>query len=143
MYSPYVVLNRTGLELDIRTKAFLAQARAAAGQGLVREDGSDATPVMFSFSNDDQRNRALFKLGDSSWSKPQSLNAIGSAYSVSVPSSTARSSMQIGVSVAQGEGKVKNLLELNVIMLINAVQPDERCHGCTALHYQEQARRRH
>ncbi|KAB8337289.1 hypothetical protein FH972_021590 [Carpinus fangiana] len=108
IYSPYVILNRTGMELDIRSKTFLGSAKAAAGQGVFANESESpetAKPFMFSFPGDDQKNRALMKVGDSGWSKPQSFNAIGSTFSVALPSNNGRSEMQIGVSVQQGEGK--------------------------------------
>lgn len=112
MFSPYVVLNRTGLELDIRSKAFLSAARAAAGQGIITSEAGRATPLMFSFHTDDPKNRALLKIGDSTWSKPQSFDAIGSSYDVAVPAHSGRGEMHVGVSVAQGEGKVSRSIEI-------------------------------
>ncbi|KAF2642663.1 vacuolar protein sorting-associated protein 13 [Massarina eburnea CBS 473.64] len=108
IYSPYIVLNRTGLELDLRAKQFMGQTRAAAGQGVFANDENDsakAAPLMFSYPTSDKKNRALIKVGDSNWSKPQSLDAIGSSYAVALPSTKARSEMHIGVSVTEGEGK--------------------------------------
>ena len=60
---------------------------------------------MFSFPTEDKKNRALIKVGDSGWSKPQSFDAIGSTYAVTLPSAQSRSDMHIGISVAEGEGK--------------------------------------
>lgn len=110
IYSPYVILNRTGLELDVRSKTFMGQAKSAAGQAVFANTNDSNTekakPFMFSFLNDDQKNRAFLKVGDSEWSKPQSFNAIGSEFSVSVPAASGRSEMQVGASITQGEGKV-------------------------------------
>ncbi|KAF2654929.1 vacuolar protein sorting-associated protein 13 [Lophiostoma macrostomum CBS 122681] len=109
IYSPYVVLNRTGLELDVRGKQFMGQARGAAGQGVFadtdNDDGHKPMPFMFSFPTEDKKNRALLKVGESNWSKPQSFDAIGSTYAVTLPSTKARSDMHIGVTVKEGEGK--------------------------------------
>lgn len=111
VYSPYVILNKTGLELDIRSKAFMSQAKASAGQKAILGASSDpdrpekARPFMFSFATDDQKNRALIKIGDSEWGKPLSFDAIGSDYSTAVPSPAGKSEMQVGVTVSQGEGK--------------------------------------
>lgn len=113
IYSPYVVLNRTGLELDVRSKQFLGQAKAAAGAGVfadTQRDSSRAQPFMFSFPTDDHKNRALIKVGDTNWSKPQSFDAIGSTYDVALPSVQGRSEMHIGVTVEEGEGKVSSIL---------------------------------
>jgi len=108
IYSPYIILNRTGIQLDVRPQQFMGQAKAATGQGILTDNQSDtgkALPVMFSYANDNKKNRALIKAGDSGWSKPQSFDAIGSTYTVALPSNKARSEMHLGVSVSEGEGK--------------------------------------
>lgn len=66
-----------------------------------------ALPYMFSFPSDDRKNRALLKVGDSTWSKPQSFDAIGSTFNVLLPSSESKSELHVGVSIAEGEGKYK------------------------------------
>ncbi|CAI4219735.1 unnamed protein product [Parascedosporium putredinis] len=79
VYSPYVVLNQTGLELDIRAKGFMQGAKAVAGQ---------------------------FPLVD--WSKPQSFDAIGSTTEVVLQSLSNRArEINVGISVKSGEGKYK------------------------------------
>jgi vacuolar protein sorting-associated protein 13A/C len=62
---------------------------------------------MFSYPNGDQNNRAVLKVGDSSWSRPQSFEAIGSAAEVVLPSSSKQTELHIGISVGEGEGKYK------------------------------------
>ncbi|KAF1998257.1 vacuolar protein sorting-associated protein-like protein vps13 [Amniculicola lignicola CBS 123094] len=108
IFSPYVILNRTGLELDVRAQQFMSQARGAGGQGVFADtetDAGKAMPFMFSFPNDNKKNRASIKVGESGWSKPQSFDAIGSTYAVTLPSTKARAEMHIGVTVSEGEGK--------------------------------------
>lgn len=108
IYSPYVILNRTGLDLQVRSKQFLGSARAAAGQGVIANtDQGDgrAQPFMFSFPTDDHKNRAMIKVGDTNWSKPQSFDAIGSTYDVALSNTQGRSEMHIGITVEEGEGK--------------------------------------
>ncbi|KAL9075208.1 MAG: hypothetical protein Q9157_004112 [Trypethelium eluteriae] len=110
VYAPYLVLNRTGMELDVRSKAFMGSAKSAAGQGVfanAENDAGKAQPFMFSFPTDDRKNRALLKVDDSAWSKPQSFDAIGSNYDVTLQSSSDRSQMHAGVTVEEGEGKYK------------------------------------
>lgn len=111
IYSPYVVLNKTGLDLNVKAKSFLQQARPAAGQAP-RIDTSDqqrpkALPFMFSFGNDDNRNRALLRVSDSEWSKPQSFDAIGSTSEVVLNSLRDNTEIHVGISVNSGEGKYK------------------------------------
>ncbi|KAJ8058074.1 hypothetical protein OCU04_012933 [Sclerotinia nivalis] len=111
VYSPYVILNKTGLEINIKQKSLLQQAKTAAGQGF-RTDSADserrkALPYMFAYGGDDQRNRALLKVGDSNWSKPQSLDAIGSNVDVVLSSSKDNTEIHVGINVESGEGKYK------------------------------------
>ena len=111
VYSPYIILNKTGLELNVKAKSLLQQARTAAGQGM-RADAADserrkALPYMFSFGADDQRNRALLKVGESSWSKPQSFDAIESTIDVVLPSASNNTEIHIGIRIEPGEGKYK------------------------------------
>ncbi|KJX99366.1 vacuolar protein sorting-associated protein vps13 [Zymoseptoria brevis] len=110
LYAPYIVLNRTGLELDIRSKAYFGSTKNAAGKGTfadTEEDARKATPFMFSFPTDDRKNRALLKVGSSSWSQPVSFDAIGANVDVKLPAESGRSEMHCGLTVTEGEGKYK------------------------------------
>ncbi|ATY65465.1 vacuolar sorting-associated vps13 [Cordyceps militaris] len=112
IYSPYVVLNKSGLDLNIKAKSFLQNARAAAGQSALvsrfDDENAKALPFMFSYgSSEDNRNRALLKFGDSEWSKPQSFDAIGSNSEVVLNSATKNKEIHIGITVNSGEGKYK------------------------------------
>lgn len=111
VYSPYVILNRTGLEIDVRSKAFLGATKAAAGQQNTFKNSDAATskpvPFMFSFPTDDKKNRAMIKAGASAWSKPLSFDAIGSTTAVALPAETGRAEMHCGLTVEEGEGKYK------------------------------------
>lgn len=111
VYSPYVILNKTGLDFTIKAKSLLQQAKTAAGQGFhtdsVDNAGRKALPYMFSFGADDQRNRALLKVGESDWSKPQSFDAIGSNVEVVLPSKSKNTEIHIGINIEAGEGKYK------------------------------------
>jgi len=111
VYSPYVILNKTGLDLNIRAKGFMQSSRAAAGQfpliDLSEDDRPKAKPMMFSFAHEDHRNRATLKIGDSEWSKPQSFDAIGSATEVVLQSTAKNSEIHVGIDVESGEGKYK------------------------------------
>jgi len=111
IYSPYVILNRTALELDIRSKAFFGASKSAAGTGATFADTEDdtqrATPFMFSFPTDDRKNRALIKVGQSQWSQAISFDAIGANANVRLPADSGRGEMHCGINVVEGEGKYK------------------------------------
>ncbi|RDA92701.1 hypothetical protein CP533_3692 [Ophiocordyceps camponoti-saundersi (nom. inval.)] len=111
VYSPYVVLNKTGLDMRIRAKSFLHQAKAAAGQlPLVQtadQDRPKALPFMFSFGNDEHQNRALLKVDESEWSKPQSFDAVGSTSEMVLNSNSKQKEIHLGITVNSGDGKYK------------------------------------
>lgn len=66
------------------------------------------TPYMFSFPNEDGQNRAVLKVGESNWSRPQSFEAIGSSSEVVLPSASNTSEeIHIGIYVEEGQGKYK------------------------------------
>ncbi|RVX68760.1 hypothetical protein B0A52_07646 [Exophiala mesophila] len=106
IYSPYVLLNKTGLDMSVQSKAYFGSSRPAAAHGARTSSGKGkALPLLYSYASDDRKNRSLLKIGDSTWSKPQSFDAIGSAYEVVLPSANGRSELHVGVSVTEGEGK--------------------------------------
>ncbi|KAH8647289.1 vacuolar protein sorting-associated protein 13 [Xylariales sp. PMI_506] len=111
VYSPYVILNKTGLDVDIRGKQFLQQTKRAAGQSALvntsDQEQPKAQPFMFSFASDDHRNRALLRVGESEWSKPQSFDAIGSTTEVVLPATSKNAEYHVAITVESGEGKYK------------------------------------
>ena len=110
VYSPYLVLNKTGMDINIQSKHMFSSARSAASQGITTQSdrGSrKALPYMFSYPSDEHKNRAMLKVGDSNWSKPQSFDAIGSTFDAVLPSTQSKSEMHVGISVSEGEGSYK------------------------------------
>ena len=49
IYSPYILLNKTGLDLSIRSKGFMQQAKATAGQPLVGDLRMSVIPTIAPF----------------------------------------------------------------------------------------------
>ncbi|KAH7149038.1 hypothetical protein B0J13DRAFT_620943 [Dactylonectria estremocensis] len=111
VYTPYVVLNKMGVDLRVRAKGFLQQAKPAAGQFPLMDtsdqDRPKALPFMFSYGSDDHRNRTFLKVADSEWSKPQSFDAIGSTSEVVLNSPNKNKEIHVGITVKSGEGKYK------------------------------------
>ncbi|KAK5086299.1 Vacuolar protein sorting-associated protein 13 [Lithohypha guttulata] len=109
IYSPYVILNKTGLEMQVQSKAGWSgsSSKAPASQGATTHSGErhKALPYLYSYPGDDQKNRSILKMGESAWSKPQSFDAIGSTYEVVLPAANNKTEFHAGVSVAEGEGK--------------------------------------
>jgi vacuolar protein sorting-associated protein 13A/C len=145
VYSPYVILNRTGMKLDIQSEGskLFGSTTAAAGQRSFTDSENEpqkATPFMFSFPSDRRKPRAQLMIGDSQWSQPQSFDAIGSTYNVTVPSSSGRKEMNIGVNIEEGEGKVGDNIWIHIKPSTNqnTVQYDESCYYRSKVHCQEQ-----
>lgn len=105
VYSPYVISNKTGLDLYIdgggRNKAI----------SRVREEDDAceihrAKPKMWSFNlEDDPSNRARIRVSDSRFGERLSFDALGSAYEVTLQGSNRGKEIALGVDVQQGQGK--------------------------------------
>ncbi|KAK2804138.1 hypothetical protein FQN50_006680 [Emmonsiellopsis sp. PD_5] len=109
IFSPYLILNKTGLDVSLQSKTMF-QSTKSAGQAI-RTDGRSgvrrALPYMYSYPTSDRKNRSILRVEGSSWSKPQSFEAIGSTFEIILPSSNSRSEYHAGISVEDGEGKYK------------------------------------
>lgn len=105
VYSPYLILNMTGLNISLKSKS-------APRQSQVHRIGTDssrgmrkALPYMYSYHTSDRANRTLLKLDNSGWTKPQSFEAIGSNFEAIFPSQHSNTEYHAGITVAEGEGK--------------------------------------
>ncbi|GES89872.1 vacuolar protein sorting-associated protein vps13 [Rhizophagus clarus] len=107
IYSPYVMINKTGLDMVFKSKSLLASAKIAAGQGSLSKKKTTVAPYMFSYPSDELRNRALLKVGDSDWSEPLSFEAVGTFMEISIPSATKSEEIHLGVSIQGGHQKYK------------------------------------
>ncbi|KAI8057703.1 hypothetical protein BDF22DRAFT_772292 [Syncephalis plumigaleata] len=108
IYSPYVMINKTGLEMMFKTKSLLQSAQLAAGQGNNnRRDGQMVRPLMFSYPKDEPRNRALVKIAGSDWSSVRIRNStsFGVTSELSLNCTNADECAHIGVEVKEGEGR--------------------------------------
>ncbi len=109
VYCPYVILNKTGLDIQVKSKAFLQQAKTTAGQLKSASGEHSAAPYMFSYRTEERGNRAVLRVGDSNWSRPQSFEAIGSIIDVVLPAAAKQEEIHVGISVDEGEGKASRL----------------------------------
>ncbi|KAK6332723.1 hypothetical protein TWF696_002747 [Orbilia brochopaga] len=128
VYSPFLLLNKTGLEIFVKAKSSMQQARPAAGQSFSDVSSrKKALPYMFSYPTDDRRNRALLKIGDSAWSRPVSFEAIGNIDDVVIASSSKQEEIHIGISVTEGEGKFKmtKIVTLTPRFIVNSKISEE------------------
>ncbi|ODV77801.1 vacuolar sorting [Suhomyces tanzawaensis NRRL Y-17324] len=99
IYSPYVILNKTGKDLVINEKGNLLQVQ---GKALFKP----LAPCMFSFENHgDRKNRAILKADDSTWSSPLSFDALGQASAPKTQIAGKQKEYNYALSIAEGEGK--------------------------------------
>lgn len=100
VYSPYIILNRTGQRL------LISDQQRASQSTLLTSTGGERAPQMFSFEKDgDRLNRALVRLGDSQWSAPLGFDAIGQVSGVTASVPGRNLDMNFGISIGEGEGK--------------------------------------
>lgn len=87
----------------------MGQPRDAAGSLDLRDDylKAEPTPLMFSFANDDRRNKCLLKFGDSMWSKPLSFETVAADMEVINEAGAGRHQVHTGLSYVEGLGKVR------------------------------------
>jgi len=111
VYSPYILVNKTGLPFALKTKTFFGSAKSVAG---LEEFSSAAAkrkpnePFMFSYPTDDRRNRSLLRVGDSNWSQQLSFETIGLTTEVILPSATGQEEIRVGLKVTEGLGDVRS-----------------------------------
>ena len=125
VYTPYLLINKTGCDFALKTKTFLSSAKAVAGSDFAPGKKDDVQPFMFSFPNEDRRNRVLLRINDSAWSKvrnsalsrgaltndqlltqPLSFETVGVETEVVVPSASGDEEIHIGMKVTDGLGDV-------------------------------------
>ncbi|KAK9457717.1 hypothetical protein V1511DRAFT_185294 [Dipodascopsis uninucleata] len=106
IYSPYLILNKTGMDMQIKYKNIIA---SSPFQAIDDQTGTkkSAIPKMFSYNSNERSNRALICIGDSSWSRQLSFEAIGSNTDAVIQSKDRHSEIHIGIHVSEGQGKFK------------------------------------
>ncbi|KAK4052926.1 Vacuolar protein sorting-associated protein 13 [Microbotryomycetes sp. JL221] len=124
VYSPYILINKTGCDFALKTKTFMSSAKNVAGQEVfsgkryiceltfcsvnaAAHKRKEPVPFMFSFPTDDRRNRVLLRINDSNWSIPLSFETIGMETEVVLPSASGDSQIHIGLKVTEGLGDYK------------------------------------
>ncbi|KDE03795.1 hypothetical protein MVLG_05736 [Microbotryum lychnidis-dioicae p1A1 Lamole] len=109
IYSPYILINKSGCDFALKTKTFMSSAKTVAGQSIFSggQKRNGAEPFMFSFPTDDRRNRVLLRIKDSNWSAPLSFETIGMETEVVLPSASGIEEIHIGLKVTEGLGDYK------------------------------------
>lgn len=112
VYSPYVLLNKTGLPINLATQSWSGQKGIA---GLDNTRGPEVKPLMMSFPSADRKDKLLIKFGNSEWSRPLSMESVAGDFEVRVATTIdgqsspemARGTMHTGFSYTEGLGKYK------------------------------------
>ncbi|KAF5390329.1 hypothetical protein D9757_002946 [Collybiopsis confluens] len=108
IYSPYLIVNKTGLPFAVKS----TRSRRAMSHQDVAGDTNISTllkpvPFMLSHAND-QGHEFTFKLGDSAWSTPVSVEAPAAEIALVIPSQKQKTDeIHVGVSWTEGLGKHK------------------------------------
>ncbi|KAK9477512.1 hypothetical protein V1514DRAFT_282762 [Lipomyces japonicus] len=107
VYSPYIILNKTGMDLQVKAKSILASSHSTSEENDQDPTKRKAVPKMFSYQTDERSNRALIKVEGSLWSSPQSFEAVGGNTDAVITSENRQSEIHIGINVSEGQGKYK------------------------------------
>ncbi|MBW0565243.1 hypothetical protein O181_104958, partial [Austropuccinia psidii MF-1] len=116
IYCPYVIINKTGLDFSIRSKPLMRSPKSVAGQNLCGNASrrKEPRPFLFSHLEDDKRNGAVLRVGDSNWSKAINFDVVGANQQVTMQTSTKTSEYRVGLNVSEGLGKY-NLTKVVII----------------------------
>ncbi|GAA5925213.1 hypothetical protein JCM10213_008734 [Rhodosporidiobolus nylandii] len=110
IYSPYVLMNKTGHDFALKTKTFFGAAKTVAGVGENANTSAKRKPndpFMFSYPTDDRRNRSLLRIGNSNWSQPLSFETVNMETEVVLPSTSGSEEVRVGLKVTEGLGDYK------------------------------------
>jgi vacuolar protein sorting-associated protein 13A/C len=108
IYCPYIILNRTGLDLFVRSKSLLDTSAVGQVRKVSNPMDKIIDPYLFSYPKvDSLRNRVQISVDEcKSWCKPFSLDATGTSLDLSIPFEKHAATVHLGVKIQEGEGKV-------------------------------------
>ncbi|KAI9273340.1 hypothetical protein EDC94DRAFT_192131 [Helicostylum pulchrum] len=108
IYSPYIIINKTGLPISFKEKPAWSDAIYSMGETVTMcRPLSKPEPFMYSYPHSDNRNRTLIQVDKSGWSQPLSFEAIGSVYDVALPNQGRSEEIHVGINIQEGQGKFK------------------------------------
>ncbi len=103
-YAPYLLIDKTALNLKYQAKSFLFHSKTTSGQNKVDKDGKiEVEALMFSFStNESIRRRIQIRTDDTEWSRSLSLDAVRTINEVQLDSVNEEEETLIGMNVVEG-----------------------------------------
>ncbi|KAM0749832.1 hypothetical protein T439DRAFT_348604 [Meredithblackwellia eburnea MCA 4105] len=107
IYSPYIFINKTGIDFALKYKAGVASsAKNVAGQQIFAADHKRKEEVPFMFSGD-KSTRVLLRIGESAWSQSLTFETVGVETEVVIPSASGEKEIHVGLKVTEGLGDYK------------------------------------
>ncbi|KAI8995070.1 hypothetical protein BC832DRAFT_588068 [Gaertneriomyces semiglobifer] len=137
IYSPYVLLNKTGLDMRISAGSLLGVSRHDIP---AVQDQQEVKPLMFSFPTFEPiKSRVQISIPPSKQSKPISLDAVGSSFVVVVCSQKDAVETHLGATITEGDGKffmtkivtftprfiLKNKMDEDIYFKLHGAEADE------------------
>jgi len=106
IYCPYILVNKTGLPFSVKSVNSRTGAAKEIPGEYSAEELSKTSPIMFSHPQK-KTHEFIYKIGDSVWSQPISLEAPSAESALSLRSNSSRNELQVGLSWSEGLGKYK------------------------------------
>ncbi|KAF9963917.1 hypothetical protein BGZ65_006327 [Modicella reniformis] len=100
IFSPYVILNKSGLDLVFKAKSFMQTDKIAAGQGKDKNQ-----PLMFSYGKEKGKRSHVQVADKTQWSQPVSFEAVGSIMEIALQAKDRKEEIHLGMNVELGKGK--------------------------------------
>ncbi|KAA1471483.1 DUF1162-domain-containing protein [Dentipellis sp. KUC8613] len=136
IYSPYLIVNKTGLTFSVRSLRF---SRAGPPQEVAGETRPEAlcspTPFMLSHPNG-TGNEFVFQVGTSTWSMPVNLDAPSADTELAIPLQTQKTEeVHVGLSWTEGIGKYKltKVITISPRFLVKNNLPESICFRAHAV----------
>ncbi|KAH8120322.1 vacuolar protein sorting-associated protein vps13 [Phellopilus nigrolimitatus] len=105
IYSPYIVLNKTGLPFGVKAARSAGIYKDVAGV-TTQDELSRSTPFLLSHCNK-KGNEFIFRVGESTWSQTIRFDAPSAEMAMVVPHRSQKSEINVGLSWSEGTGKYK------------------------------------
>ncbi|KAI9279983.1 hypothetical protein BY458DRAFT_470198 [Sporodiniella umbellata] len=107
VYAPYLVLNKSGFPIQLRSQQTFRQGKAPVESIPAYEEGQSITPAIFSYADVSTRNRAQLSLDTSKWSEPVSFEAIGNSQGAALLNKADNCVKHVGIKVEEGKGALR------------------------------------
>lgn len=107
IYAPYLILNKCGLPISLRSKQTYRQGNVPIETIPAYKEGEHIEPAIFSYPEFDHKNRAQISINDSKWSDPISFEAVGNAQDVTLLCKSDNYARHAGIKVEEGFGLLR------------------------------------